>query len=298
MVESANRISMPSSVQNSAEELVHTIERNPLPSALTVFGLGVGLAGLFLVAPLVAVFTQAFASGWDVYAAAIMDPATLHAIQLTVITALVVVPINVMFGLCAAWAVTRFSFRGKSLLVALIDLPFSISPIVAGVAYLFLYGAQGLLGPFLMEHDIRIMFTVPAIFLVSLFVTSPFVAHELIEAMQQQGIDDEEAAVSLGASGLQTFLLVTLPNVRWSLLYGVLLCNARVMGEFGSVAVVSGKIRGQTQTLPLQIELLFNDLNVAGSFAAASVLTVLALITLLAKIVLEEKREGRRGPAH
>ncbi len=264
----------------------------------TLIGLGVGLSALFLVAPLFAVFIEAFASGWHVYARAITDPATLHAIQLTVLTALVVVPVNLLFGLCAAWAVTRFSFRGKSLLVALIDLPFSISPIVAGVAYLFLYGAQGLLGPYLIEHDIRIMFTVPAIFLVSLFVTSPFVAHELIEAMQQQGIEDEEAAVSLGASGLQTFLLVTLPNVRWSLLYGVLLCNARVMGEFGSVAVVSGKIRGQTQTLPLQIELLFNDLNVAGSFAAASVLTVLALVTLLAKILLEDKREGRRGAAH
>lgn len=263
-----------------------------------LIGLGLGLAGLFLVAPLVAVFFQAFASGWDVYAGAIMDPATLHAIQLTVITALVVVPVNVLFGLCAAWAVTRFSFRGKGVLVALIDLPFSISPIVAGVAYLFLYGAQGLLGPFLLEHDIRIMFTVLAIFLVSLFVTSPFVAHELIEAMQQQGLDDEEAAVSLGASGLQTFLLVTLPNVRWSLLYGVLLCNARVMGEFGSVAVVSGKIRGQTQTLPLQIELLFNDLNVAGSFAAASVLTILALVTMVAKIALENKRGGRRGAVH
>jgi sulfate transport system permease protein len=263
-----------------------------------LIGLGLLLSGLFLVTPLIAVFFQAFASGWRYYVDTIAEPATLHAIQLTVLTALVVVPVNMLFGLCAAWAVTRFSFRGKSLLVALIDLPFSISPIVAGVAYLFLYGAQGLLGPFLAEHDIRIMFTVPAIFLVSLFVTSPFVAHELIEAMQQQGLEDEEAAVSLGASGLQTFLLVTLPNVRWSLLYGVLLCNARVMGEFGSVAVVSGKIRGQTQTLPLQIELLFNDLNVAGSFAAASVLTALALLTLLAKLWLEHRRSGRRGAAH
>ncbi len=263
-----------------------------------LIGLGLLLSGLFLVTPLIAVFFQAFASGWRYYVDTIAEPATLHAIQLTVLTALVVVPVNMLFGLCAAWAVTRFSFRGKSLLVALIDLPFSISPIVAGVAYLFLYGAQGLLGPFLAEHDIRIMFTVPAIFLVSLFVTSPFVAHELIEAMRQQGLEDEEAAVSLGASGLQTFLLVTLPNVRWSLLYGVLLCNARVMGEFGSVAVVSGKIRGQTQTLPLQIELLFNDLNVAGSFAAASVLTALALLTLLAKLWLEHRRSGRRGAAH
>jgi sulfate transport system permease protein len=266
-------------------------EQNPAVKWLLI-ALGLVLAGLFLVVPLAAVFFQAFASGWRYYLGTIADPATLHAIRLTVLTALVVVPVNMAFGLCAAWAVTRFSFPGKRALVALIDLPFSISPIVAGVAYLFLYGAQGLLGPFLMEHGIRIMFTVPAIFLVSLFVTSPFVAHELIEAMQQQGVDDEEAAVSLGASGLQTFLLVTLPNVRWSLLYGVLLCNARVMGEFGSVAVVSGKIRGQTQTLPLQIELLFNDLNVAGSFAAASVLTVLALVTMLAKLWLDRKRGG------
>jgi sulfate transport system permease protein len=261
-----------------------------------LIGLGLTLTIPFLVIPLVLVFVKAFGSGWAFYVEKITEPATVHAIWLTVLTAIIVVPVNTLFGLCAAWAVTRFDFRGKRALVALIDLPFSISPIVAGVAYLFLYGAQGLLGPFLMEHDIRIMFTLSAIFLVSLFVTSPFVAHELIAAMQQQGIDDEEAALSLGASGLQTFLRVTLPNVRWSLLYGILLCNARVMGEFGSVAVVSGKIRGVTQTLPLQIELLFNDFNVAGAFAAASVLTVLALVTLLAKLWLEAKRAGD-GPS-
>ncbi len=252
-------------------------------------GLALTLSALFLLAPLVLIFVQAFGAGLDVYLRHVTEPATRHAIGLTVLTALVVVPINVVFGIAAAWLVTRYRFVGRRLLVTLIEIPFSVSPIVAGVIYLFLYGAQGLLGPFLMAHDIQVMFTLWAIFLVSLFVTAPFVARELIPLMQAQGSEDEEAAITLGASGWQTFLLVTLPNIRWALLYGAILCNARVMGEFGAVSVVSGNIRGQTNTLPLQVELLFNDLNTAGAFAAASTLAVLALVTLAAKLALEAR---------
>ena len=208
----------------------------------------------------------------------------------TVLTALVVVPVNVGFGICAAWCITRFDFRGKKLLITIIEIPFSVSPIVAGIAYLFFYGSQGLLGPFLAEYDIRIMFSVPAIMLASMFVTSPFVARELIATLQVQGNEYEEAALSLGASGFKTFLLVTLPNMKWGLLYGALLCNARVMGEFGAVSVVSGSIRGETNTLPLQIELLFNDYSVVGAFAAASLLTLLAVVSLVAKAWAERRR--------
>ena len=195
-----------------------------------------------------------------------------------------------VFGICVAWLVTRFRFPGRGLLITFIEIPFSVSPIVAGVTYLFLYGSQGLLGPLLENYDIKIMFTVPAIFLVSLFVTSPFVARELIPLMHAQGSEDEEAAITLGANGLQTFFYVTLPNIRWALLYGAVLCNARVMGEFGAVSVVSGAIRGQTNTLPLQIELLFNDYNVTGAFAASSTLALIAVVTLVLKYLLERKQ--------
>ena len=195
-----------------------------------------------------------------------------------------------VFGICVAWLVTRFRFAGRGLLITFIEIPFSVSPIVAGVTYLFLYGSQGLLGPLLENYDIKIMFTVPAIFLVSLFVTSPFVARELIPLMHAQGSEDEEAAITLGANGLQTFFYVTLPNIRWALLYGAVLCNARVMGEFGAVSVVSGAIRGQTNTLPLQIELLFNDYNVTGAFAASSTLALIAVVTLVLKYLLERKQ--------
>ncbi|HTO41840.1 MAG TPA: sulfate ABC transporter permease subunit CysW [Rhizomicrobium sp.] len=255
---------------------------------------GGGLAALFFGLPVAAIFYLAFQSGLEYYISKVVEPATLHAIFLTVLTALVVVPINIGFGICAAWAITKHDFPGRQVLGALIDLPLSFSPVVAGVAYLFLYGAQGLLGPFLIAHDIQIMFTVPAIFLVSLFVTSPFVARALIPAMQSEGNTDEEAAISLGATGLQTFLRVSLPNIKWALLYGAVLCNARVMGEFGAVSVVSGKVRGQTNTLSLQIELLFNDFNTAGAFAAASTLTLLALVTLAIKTIAET-RQGRVG---
>lgn len=248
------------------------------------------LSILLIGVPLMVIFTYAFREGINVYFSQISQPATLHAVWLTVLTAIVVVPINMMFGICVAWLVTRFRFPGRQLLITFVEIPFSVSPIVAGVTYLFLYGSQGLLGPLLENYDIKIMFTVPAIFLVSLFVTSPFVARELIPLMQAQGSEDEEAAITLGATGLQAFFYVTLPNIRWALLYGAVLCNARVMGEFGAVSVVSGAIRGQTNTLPLQIELLFNDYNVTGAFAASSTLALIAVVTLVLKYVLERKQ--------
>lgn len=253
---------------------------------------GCGLALLFFGVPIAAIFYFAFDSGLGFYIAKITQPDTLHAIYLTVLTAVVVVPLNIGFGICAAWAITKHEFPGRRVLATLVDLPLSVSPVVAGVSYLFLYGAQGLLGPLLSDHNIQIMFTLPAIFLASLFVTSPYVARELIPAMQNQGITDEEAAISLGATGLQTLLRVTLPNVKWALIYGVLLCNARVMGEFGAVSVVSGKIRGVTNTLPLQIELLFNDFNTAGAFAAASILTLLALVALALRAAIETREKA------
>jgi len=254
---------------------------------IALIGTALVLAVLLFGAPLAMVFSRAFALGARVYAEKIGDPFTLHAIWLTVLTSLVVLPINTGFGLAAAWAITRHDFPGKRLLTTLIELPVSISPIVAGVAYLFLYGALGLFGPLLGELGWRIMFTVPAIFLVSLFVTSPYVARELITVMQSQGSDEDQAAISLGAGGFATFMRVTLPNIRWALFHGVVLCNARVMGEFGAVSVVSGKIRGVTETLPLHIEVLFNDYNATGAFAAASILALLALVTLVLKTISE-----------
>jgi len=264
--------------------------------AVVLIGIGVVLTILFIAAPLVVIFDQAFAKGFAVYRDNILHGETLHAIWLTILTALVVLPINVLFGLAAAWTITKFEFPGKRLLLTAIDIPFSISPIVAGVSYLLLYGALGLVGPWLMEHDIRIMFTVPAIFLVTMFVTSPFVARELITLMQAQGREREEVAATLGASGWQMFYRVTLPNIKWALLYGVILCNARVMGEFGAVSVVSGNLRGQTLTLPLQVQLLYHDYNATGAFAAASVLTLLAIITMVLKSLLERRTDHRRRP--
>jgi sulfate transport system permease protein len=251
---------------------------------------------VFLIAPLALIVSSALSQGIGVFLRSLGDPGTLHAIFLTVITALIAVPANIIFGLAAAWTVTKFDFPGRTLLISLIELPYSISPVVAGVAYLFVYGSQGLFGPLLAALDIKVMFALPAIVLASMFVTAPFVARELIPLMQVQGTDEEEAAVTLGASGLATFLRVTLPNVRWAVLYGAILCNARVMGEFGAVSVVSGNIRGQTTTLPLQIELLYQDYNVVGAFTAATVLTAVALLTIVIKALLE--RVGREnGPA-
>lgn len=261
--------------------------RNLAP--LILVPLGIVLAILVLVVPIAGIIAAAFGNGITGWVRAVGQPDTLHAIRLTVLTAVVVVPINMGFGIAAAWAICRFRFPGRKLLIAFIEIPYSVSPIVAGVTYLFVYGDQGLLGPALKAADVQIMFSVPAIMLVSLFVTCPYVARELIPLMQVQGSQDEEAAITLGATGWQTFFLVTLPNIRWALLYGAILCNARVMGEFGAVSVVSGNIRGQTNTLPLQIELLYHDYNTAGAFAAASTLCLLALVTLAANWLLERR---------
>jgi len=245
--------------------------------------------GFFLVLPLVAVFAQALAKGLAAYGAAITEPDAVAAIQLTLLVAAISVPLNVVFGVCAAWAVAKFDFRGKSILVTLIDLPFSVSPVVAGLVYVLLFGAQGWFGPWLMEHGVRIIFAVPGLVLATILVTFPFVARELIPLMQEQGRADEEAALALGASGFRTFLRVTLPNIKWGLLYGVLLCNARAMGEFGAVSVVSGHLRGLTNTVPLHVEILYNEYNFAAAFAVASLLALLALVTLVLKTSLEWK---------
>jgi sulfate transport system permease protein len=259
------------------------------PAEITLIALAFAFSVLILVVPLVLIFTYALREGIGAYLANILEPTTLHAIGLTVLTAIIVVPINIVVGVCLAWLVTRFRFPGRQLLITIIELPAAISPIVAGVVYLFLYGNQGLLGPLLQAANIQLMFTVTAIVLVSLFVTAPFVARELIPLMQQQGTEDEEAALSLGARGWQMFWFVTLPNIRWAIVYGAVLTNARVMGEFGAVSVVSGTIRGQTNTLPLQITQLFNDFNVTGAFAASSTLALIAVLTIILKSSLERR---------
>ncbi len=251
--------------------------------------IGVALVFLlaFLFVPLAAVFVKAFAKGVAAFAAAVGDHDTLAAIRLTLLTAGIAVPLNLLFGLAAAWAVTHFRFRGKQLLVTLIDLPFSVSPVVSGLIFVLLFGARGLLGPFLSEHDVKIIFALPGLVLATVFVTSPLVARELIPLMQAQGDEEERAALTLGASGWQTFWRVSLPKIRWGLLYGVVLCNARAMGEFGAVSVVSGHIRGVTTTMPLQIEILYNDYQFAAAFAVSSLLTLLALVTLAVKSWVE-----------
>jgi sulfate transport system permease protein len=260
-----------------------------------LIGIVLVLGALLVVAPLVVIGVQAFSLGLSHFSATISAADTRHAIFLTVVTALIAVPINTIFGVAAAWSIAKFDFFGKRLLLIIIEIPFSVSPIVAGVAYLFVYGLQGLFGPALQDANIRILFALPGIVLASMFVTAPFVARELIPLMQAQGRDQEEAATSLGASGWRTFWSVTLPNIRWAMLYGVILCNARVMGEFGAVSVVSGNIRGQTNTLPLHIELLYHDYNTVGAFAAASILAVLAVVTIIAKVWLERRGAGRAG---
>lgn len=258
-------------------------------------GLALLFLALFLVVPLVAIFGQAFSKGVASYLAALHEPDALSAVKLTLIGAAVAVPLNAIFGVAAAWAITRFSFPGKNLLITLIDLPFAVSPVIAGMMFVLLFGAHGWFGPWLDDHDIRIIFAVPGIVLATMFVTFPFVARELIPLMQEQGADSEEAARVLGASGWQTFWRVTLPNIKWGLLYGVILCNARAMGEFGAVSVVSGHIRGQTNTLPLHIEILYNEYRFSSAFAVASLLTLLALVTLVAKSVVE-RRAGASAP--
>ncbi|UJB67333.1 sulfate ABC transporter permease subunit CysW [Acidovorax sp. YS12] len=255
--------------------------------------IGVALAFLllFLVLPLAAVFTEALRKGLDAYLAGLREPDAWSAIRLTLVTALIAVPLNLVFGVAAAWAIAKYEFKGKALLTTLIDLPFSISPVVAGLMYVLVFGANGWFGPWLAAHDIKIIFAVPGIVLATVFVTFPFIARELIPLMQAQGNDEEQAAVVLGASGWQTFWHVTLPNIKWGLLYGVILCNARAMGEFGAVSVVSGHIRGQTNTIPLHVEILYNEYQSVAAFAAASLLALLALVTLLIKTVAEWKNE-------
>ena len=240
-----------------------------------------------LLLPLVLVFTQAFAKGVETYWQAITEPDALAAARLTILVALIAVPINVVFGVAAAWCIAKFEFPGRNLLVTLIDLPFAVSPVIAGMIFVLLFGAHGWLGPWLAEHDIKVIFAVPGIVLATMFITAPFVARELIPLMQEQGPEEEEAAMVLGASGWQTFFRVTLPNIKWGLLYGIILCNARAMGEFGAVSVVSGHIRGETNTLPLHVEILYNEYAFAASFAVASVLTLLALVTLALKTLVE-----------
>lgn len=246
---------------------------------------------LFLVLPLAAVFTEALRKGFGAYFAALHEPDAWSAIKLTLIATAIAVPLNLVFGVAAAWAIARFEFWGKSFLITLVDLPFSVSPVVAGLVYVLLFGAQGWFGPWLQEHDIKIIFAVPGIVLATIFVTFPFIARELIPLMQAQGSDEEQAAIVLGASGWQTFWHVTLPNIKWGLLYGVILCNARAMGEFGAVSVVSGHIRGQTNTLPLHVEILYNEYQSVAAFAVASLLAILALVTLCLKSFAEWQNE-------
>ena len=252
-----------------------------------LLAVGLGFLVLFLLLPLLAVFAEAFAAGGRAYLEALQDHDARSAIALTLLVAVLVLPLNICFGVTAAWAIAKFEFRGKSLLITLIDLPFAVSPVVVGLVFLLIFGAQGLFGPWLAANDIKVVFALPAIVLVTMFITLPFVARELIPLMQAQGREEEEAAVSLGATGWQMFRRVTLPHIRWGLLYGVILANARAMGEFGAVSVVSGHIRGETNTLPLHVEILYNEYNAVGAFASASVLALLALVTLAAKTVVE-----------
>ncbi|QGZ39317.1 sulfate transport system permease protein [Pseudoduganella flava] len=250
---------------------------------------------LFLFVPLFAVFAEAFRKGAEVYLESIREDDAIAAVKLTLITAGVAVPLNLVFGVAASWAIAKFEFRGKSLLLTLIDLPFSVSPVISGLIYVLLFGAQGWFGEWLAEHDIKILFAVPGIVLATIFITFPFVARELIPLMQAQGSEEEEAAVVLGASGWQTFFRVTLPNIKWGLLYGVILCNARAMGEFGAVSVVSGHIRGETNTMPLQVEILYNEYNFVAAFAVASLLALLALVTLALKSFIEWRLHESRA---
>ena len=277
--------------------LTTTTESRAVRFALILAALA--FLALFLVLPLIAVFAEGFKSGLGAWKEAVSSPDAISAIRLTLLVAAISVPVNMVFGVAASWAITKFDFPGKSLLITLIDLPFSVSPVVSGLIFVLLFGARGLLGPFLQAHDIKIIFAVPGIILATIFITFPFVARELIPLMQEQGKEDEEAAISLGANGWQTFWHVTLPNIRWGLLYGVLLCNARAMGEFGAVSVVSGHLRGETNTMPLHIEILYNEYDFVGAFAVATLLAGLALVTLVAKTLLEWRFDiHRKGALH
>jgi sulfate transport system permease protein len=278
----AASIAAPRSVRARATE-------EPVWVRYTLIGVALAFLGLFLVVPLVAVFYEALKKGFDAYVAGLVEPDAISAIKLTLLIAGIAVPANLVFGVAAAWAIAKFEFRGKQLLITLIDVPFSVSPVISGLIYVLVFGAQGWLGPWLAAHDIKVIFAVSGIVLATIFITFPFVARELIPLMHAQGTEEELAALSLGASGWQTFWRVTLPNIKWGLLYGVVLCNARAMGEFGAVSVVSGHIRGQTNTMPLHVEILYNEYNFVAAFAVASLLALLALVTLALKTLLEWK---------
>ncbi len=266
--------------------------RDPAWARGLLTGVALAFLGVFLLLPLAVVFSQALRKGAGFFFETIREPDALAAIRLTLLTVAIVVPINVAFGVAAAWAIAKFRFSGKSILTTLIDLPFAVSPVIAGLIYVLVFGAQGWLGPWLIAHDLRVIFAVPGVVLATAFVTCPFVARELIPLMQAQGTDEEASAITLGANGWQTFWRVTLPNIKWGLLYGVILCNARAMGEFGAVSVVSGHIRGETNTMPLHVEILYNEYNIVGAFAVASLLALLALATLVAKSVVEWRNAG------
>jgi len=278
--------------------------RNPVTESAvargTTIAIAVAFLALVLILPIVAVFSEALRRGLDVALAAVSEPEPLAAVRLTLTIAAIAVPLNTVFGICAAWAIAKFDFKGKTFLITLIDLPFSVSPVISGLVYVLLFGSGSLLGPFFASAGIQVLFAVPGVVLATIFVTFPFVARELIPLMQSQGSGDEEAAIALGASGWQTFLHVTLPNIKWGLLYGVLLCNARAMGEFGAVAVVSGRLRGETVTMPLEIEILYNEYNFVAAFAVASLLAFLALVTLVLKALLERiyGRDHVTGAGH
>jgi sulfate transport system permease protein len=284
----------PQALTYTSRDEVHT---EPRVIRVVVVTLAVLFLLVFVVLPLVVVFASAFSKGAMAYFAALAEPEALSAIRLTLLIAAISVTLNLVFGVVAAWAIAKFEFRGKTFLITLIDLPFSVSPVISGLVFVLLFGAQGFLGPWLQANDIRVLFAVPGIALATIFVTFPFVARSLIPLMQEQGTQEEEAAISLGASGLQTFFRVTLPNIKWGLLYGVLLCNARAMGEFGAVSVVSGHIRGETNTMPLLVEILYNEYQFVSSFAIASLLAMLALITLVVKTILERRLDEGQAPS-
>ncbi len=267
--------------------------RSPISEApwvqAVLMATGLGFMAILVLLPMVSVFVEAFRQGLKAYLNALADPQALYAVRLTLLVAAIAVPMNVVFGLAASWCIAKFDFAGKRLLITFIDLPFSVSPVISGIIYVLLFGLNGLLGPWLQEHNMRIVFAVPGLVIATIFVTFPFVARELIPLMEEQGTEEEEAAIMLGAGGWRTFFSVTLPNIKWGLFYGVLLCNARAMGEFGAVSVVSGHIRGQTTTIPLHVEILYNEYNFVAAFAVASLLTILALVTLLLKSLIELK---------
>lgn len=270
-------------------KLNHSSLKEPKVVQWLLTFIALAFLALFLVLPLITIFMTAFQKGWETYLAAITNPDALAAIKLTLIVVLITVPLNAVFGVVAAWLITKFDFKGKNILITLIDLPFAVSPVIAGLVFILLFGAQGLFGEWLFNQDIKIVFAIPGIILATLFVTLPFVAKELIPLMQAQGSAEEEASLTLGASGFKTFFLVTLPNIKWGLLYGIILCNARAIGEFGAVSVVSGHIRGMTNTMPLHIEILYNEYQFAAAFAVASLMSVLAIFTLIIKNIIEWK---------